>query len=177
LKINLTEILLETGSSLEFNKDLYLKDFVWQNENVSFKGPLAISGSIQNLGHVLSLKGSVRSTLILTCRLCLEDYEYELKLDFEARLKKDSNQDDPDYFTYTGYEIDLTDIIMEYIILELPSTRQCSDKCRGLCSSCGINKNIHTCDCINHIGEDTEPELDERFKALKDYLSAQNKEV
>ncbi|HZK34932.1 MAG TPA: DUF177 domain-containing protein [Bacillota bacterium] len=177
MKINVTEIQKQIGSSQDFDGELFLEDFVWQNESTSFKGPLFIEGRITNIDEVLSLKASLKGTLILMCRLCMEGYEHDFNFDFEAKLKKDSDQDDPEYFTYKGHVISLSDIIMEYIILELPSTRQCSEECMGLCSQCGMNRNTRTCDCSNDRDEDSEPEIDDRLKALKDYFSTQNKEV
>jgi uncharacterized protein len=59
-----------------------------------------------------------------------------------------------------GDEVDLTEIIREQILLNLPEQVLCKEDCKGLCPQCGANRNLIDCDC----GED---EIDPRWAALK----------
>ena len=48
---------------------------------------------------------------------------------------------------YQGDFIDLTPIICEQIILQIPIKPLCSEECKGLCPHCGINMNVASCSC------------------------------
>ena len=54
--------------------------------------------------------------------------------------------------------IDLTSILRESIIIELPIKKLCKDECKGLCASCGVDLNNNSCCCkksqsINQLSE------------------------
>jgi len=175
LKIDITEVQRDTGASLEFEGELTLKDVQWQGEPISFPGPLHVDGRITNVGEMLVMNASVKGTAILMCRLCMGDFEYDLDFGFEAKLKDIPEQEDPDYFAYQGYQIDLTDIVMEFLILEIPSVRQCREDCKGLCPMCGVNLNEKSCKCTD--AKSSDHTIDERLEALKEYYNGQGKEV
>ena len=44
-------------------------------------------------------------------------------------------------------DIVLVDEVRQHILLALPSHTLCSTGCRGLCSVCGANRNVHPCGC------------------------------
>ncbi|HWS47003.1 MAG TPA: DUF177 domain-containing protein, partial [Acidimicrobiia bacterium] len=43
--------------------------------------------------------------------------------------------------------VDLEPLVRDALVLELPAVPLCRDDCRGLCPSCGIDRNAATCDC------------------------------
>lgn len=61
---------------------------------------------------------------------------------------------------YAGAEIDLTQAVVDQVVLALPLKPLCAEACKGLCSRCGQDLNVAPCAC----GE--EP-ADPRFAALK----------
>ena len=54
---------------------------------------------------------------------------------------------------YSTDEIDLAPLIAEQVMLALPTRPLCSDDCRGLCASCGVNWNRETCSCSKATGD------------------------
>jgi uncharacterized protein len=65
---------------------------------------------------------------------------------------------------YDGQTIDLTNRVIETIILSVPEVPLCKEDCKGLCPICGIDLNEnpdHSCE--------TE-EIDPRFVTLKKLL-------
>jgi uncharacterized protein len=177
LKVNVADIQREISAAKEFEGELLLTDITWQGESLDFKGPLQIKGRIVNGGEVLVLTADVRSTVILQCGSCMESYEQNLDFSFEARLRMASEEETPDYFLYEGNEIDLSDIILEFLLLELPIQRRCREDCKGLCPECGTNLNHETCECSKQTENDPDLAFDERLQALKDYFSTEGKEV
>lgn len=171
LKINVTDIQREIGYSQEVRGEIAFEDILWQGEPLRFKGPMHIEGKITNGGEMLVLEAVVRGTVILMCGLCMESFEHTLDFPFEARLKKTSEEENPDYFLYQGYEIDISDIVMEFLLLEIPSRRRCREDCKGLCPECGQDLNANACQCTTKEENDPDEGFDERLKALKDYFS------
>jgi len=181
LRINVEDILKEVGASKSFQGDITLKDIKWQGESLRFRKPLLVTGSITNTGSILILNTNIRGTVILQCVLCLEDYEHNLDFSFDARLVRSSSDNtdnmDVDAFIFKGYEINLHDIIWEFLLLEIPIRKICKENCKGLCPECGINLNKQTCQCNNSVENDYEHTFDERLQILKDHFSTQGKEV
>jgi uncharacterized protein len=55
---------------------------------------------------------------------------------------------------YRDGRIDLSQMIVEQIVLALPMKPLCKADCRGLCALCGANRNLMSCDCAP---EETDP--------------------
>jgi uncharacterized protein len=53
-------------------------------------------------------------------------------------------------------------MVREQMHLALPLRRLCREDCRGLCPSCGVNRNTGSCDC-----QPTETVEDERLAPLR----------
>ncbi|MGB9586009.1 MAG: YceD family protein, partial [Anaerolineales bacterium] len=60
-------------------------------------------------------------------------------------------------------QLDLSSIIREYMLLDIPISPLCKPDCKGLCPICGENQNEVTC---HH----DEPEIDPRLMALRSIL-------
>jgi uncharacterized protein len=71
-------------------------------------------------------------------------------------------EDDLDLYPYDGQEIDLEPLLREQLILAVPFAPLCSEECRGLCPSCGVDLNREGCAC-------TRTPSDPRLAALKDF--------
>lgn len=55
---------------------------------------------------------------------------------------------------YRDERIDLSQMVVEQIVLALPMKPLCEPDCLGLCALCGANRNLQSCDCAP---EDTDP--------------------
>jgi uncharacterized protein len=88
---------------------------------------------------------------------CLTDFLYPLEVDFtelyafSQRYVTDSGLLMPE----TGI-IDLTPVLREYTLLEIPISPLCQPDCKGLCPICGNNLNEGDC---NHEDESGDPRL------------------
>ena len=51
------------------------------------------------------------------------------------------------YLSLDETKIDITEEVKEYCMLAIPLKLLCKEDCKGLCSSCGINLNLETCNC------------------------------
>ncbi|MCX8071549.1 MAG: DUF177 domain-containing protein [Candidatus Binatia bacterium] len=121
------------------------------------------------VGVEVFLQGHITGQAIGHCARCLESYPFEFGTDFSLVLvpredlpvNMELTEDDLDLAYYQGEEIDLGPIVDEHIILALPTRPLCNEACRGLCPTCGVNRNIHPCAC------ETE-QRDPRWAALRE---------
>jgi uncharacterized protein len=102
------------------------------------------------------LVGTVSTILELTCSRCLEPFSFPVGSSFDLRyLPQSENVGDErevkdDEFSESFYRddaIDLGQLIEEQFYLVLPMKPLCSVDCKGLCSNCGTNLNVASCDC------------------------------
>ena len=110
------------------------------------------------------IQANLRAALELECVRCLNPSRQRLQTQFtelyafSRRYITESNLMMPE----TGI-IDLTPVLREYMLLEVPISPLCRPDCKGLCPVCGNNLNETTCQ------HDDEPG-DPRLAALKDLL-------
>ena len=102
------------------------------------------------------LVGTVATVLELTCSRCLEPFQLPVSSTFDLRyLPQSANVGDEreltgDEFSESFYRddvIDLGQLMEEQFYLALPMKPLCRPDCKGLCSQCGTNLNVATCDC------------------------------
>ena len=90
-----------------------------------------------------------------SCSRCLEPFsnletielneEFLPVVDVNSGLPLSETRD-PDAFTLnSNHELDLSEAIRQYTILERPLRPLCKPDCKGLCSECGANLNLGPC--------------------------------
>ncbi len=124
--------------------DLHLKDLL---------GEIRVTRTPQGI----LLQASLQAATELECVRCLTSFEQPLKMSFtelyafSQRYMTDSGLLMPE----TGI-IDLTPVLREYAVLEIPISPLCKPDCKGLCPVCGNNLNESTC---NHEDDSGDPRL------------------
>lgn len=119
------------------------------------------SGSAELLDRegvrTIRVRGRIKASVGHACDLCLKD----LQLDFDTKFdlffypmemiedggEAAISRDQTEVGFYTGDGVGLADVIREQLLLWLPVRSVCSSDCKGLCPSCGIDRNSGQCDC------------------------------
>lgn len=137
-----------------------------------FPHPVQVSLQYHRSGDDLVFFGRMYARPMGHCARCLESFEFDLESEIAFVLVPSSQakgedieaaEKDLDLNFYEGDEVDLTPLVREQIILALPTVPLCKEECRGLCPSCGANRNVEECGC----GVDTgDPRLSV-FRTLK----------
>jgi uncharacterized protein len=96
--------------------------------------------------------GSLRAAGEAQCRRCLISNEIELETQFNAcfRLKSEVGPGAEGVWVYdpmTPY-VDLSEALWEEIWLKASGYVECSPKCLGLCSGCGVLLDSEACTCL-----------------------------
>lgn len=115
-----------------------------------------VSGFIRKVRDNIFFEGNLETVLETQCCRCLEEAYMPLKTEFSHTLmpeagtskeKIELKAEDLEVGYYSGEVIDLLPIILEQILLQAPMKILCNESCKGLCSHCGINLNVASCDC------------------------------
>ena len=128
---------------------------------------------VQKSGEEFYCQGTVSAEVQVECARCLVPYGYEADgtTDFIATTASLREQyraeavDDEEYVIFDPNELraDITDLVRETLLLELPMKPLCRDDCKGLCTHCGANLNDKPCECESK-------SIDPRWEGLKGLL-------
>lgn len=116
-------------------------------------------------GLLVQLK--MGATVMAQCVRCLADFRQRLSIDFtELYAFTQRSVTDSELILPEDGHIDLTPLVREYMLLEVPISPLCSPSCKGLCPVCGENLNETNCD---HGLEGEDP----RLNILKSLLDSE----
>ena len=121
----------------------------------------------------IRVHGQLATSLQMDCARCLEPVVYAVKREFDllyrpelsaaqaAELEIKGAESEISYYGSDGLE--LNDALREQVLLDLPLRVLCRQDCKGLCPTCGCNRNTEACDCAAPV--------DVRWAGLKDLQS------
>jgi len=172
LTLKLDEIP-EEGLDLRWDEEVsslstYLNGL--SNIDFDFETPLQSEVKIKRAGRSVLITGKVQTTLRLQCVRCLKEFSYPLSTTFELTLhplkevpseeETELGSEEMESSFFEGGEIHLSEIACEQIFLEIPYKPLCREECKGLCSVCGKDLNLSSCECVKE-------EWTSGFSALK----------
>jgi uncharacterized protein len=120
------------------------------------------------------VQGSLRSAVHLTCSRCAEEFEQPLNVALDAvylpvqaissERTKELEQGETDVYAYAEPVIDITEMVRDKLFFSIPLQPYCMVGCKGLCPSCGVNRNTVSCQCAEEkLGSPFEPLKGLRF--------------
>jgi uncharacterized protein len=143
-------------------------------ESLTQQTALHVTGVAELLPHTegeVRIQGKYTVQMGASCDRCLGEARFPIdaKLDlfyrpmsFIARdeeVEIDEGEAEIGFYEHGG--IELADVIREQVLLALPMQRVCSEACKGICPTCGKNRNESVCECAAGGG-------DARWSALGD---------
>ncbi len=177
--IDLDRVPLE-GQAVD--RAIELEPAALANEEFKISTPVVVTGRLDPVGErrgarglakrVFRLRGRMSCRIELTCVRCLDPLPMDLAEELDLLyLPQSSNAGpvkegeeagegrglDPEELAVSFYRddrIDLSQMIVEQIVLALPMKPLCQADCLGLCPQCGANRNLSSCTCLP---EDTDP--------------------
>ena len=104
-------------------------------ESPALKSELAIELDLVAQGDRISMSGRVRGKWSMECARCLAHpdapYEARVEASFEPEVQK----------------IDAAEEVRQSLLLAVPPHFYCRPDCKGLCPSCGADRNARDCGC------------------------------
>ena len=159
-------------SEIDFEETYAAESIDLDDETAQLVGAVEVTGTARRSSRIARVKGNLHGNFEIACSRCLQPSNFELKTPFEvdfvtlenygaAGSETELNRTDLSLSVYDGEQIDLSEVVREQILLNLPMQELCKIDCAGLCEKCGANKSTNSCDCQTK-------ELDPRWSALKE---------
>lgn len=167
MKVLISEIEEDEGLELDFSESLD------QPGLLRSEGPVGGHFSLHRHLTEVTIEGDIKASIWLQCSRCLEMFLTPVELDISltylpvesvSEEVHEIKNDEADLGFYKNDELDITSIVQEQIILNLPMKPLCNPECKGLCPKCGANLNTEDCKC-------RQEDIDPRWSALKKLLS------
>jgi uncharacterized protein len=118
--------------------------------------------------------GKLNGHLQLECDRCLQPIastvtakfsrEYVTAADYEAQQAVELSEDDMNLTVFDGSVIDVDSLVREELLLAAPDQVLCQQDCKGICPSCGADRNAAACDCET-------VDIDPRWAGLKELVN------
>ena len=154
-------ILLDADEPVEFrfDEDLGAKEVALEGADEPELLALRVRGrGLRERPGEVALDGAFEARLRLRCVRCLEPFDTALAAEFALILVPEAagaveageqELDEREDLLFYGREgrVELAEVAREQIYLNLPQKPLCRPDCRGLCPTCGANRNRLECAC------------------------------
>lgn len=163
--IDLSDIIKNGDGAMPLDCNIDLTDVDFMGEEFKFSAPLKLTGKILNNSKNLELSAEVSGSMQVHCARCAKAFETKVEFPVdEVLIREDENLvTAPDVIVFSGYEIDLTDIVVNNFLMNVPGRYLCREDCKGLCTECGCDLNESSCDCSAET-------IDPRWAALAEII-------
>ena len=106
--------------------------------------PIKVSGEITLTGeHSAYVEGEIAFDVQGQCTRCLD----QTTKSFSASFGEAVSNDNEDGYELKNDTVDLSKIVDDAVLMNIPVQFLCREDCKGLCSSCGTNLNVAQCEC------------------------------
>lgn len=124
-------------------------------------GDAHVAVRLRNTGEALLCRVSGTARFDAECGRCLGQFSLVVPFQLEEEFKEGAAPPDSDgeIQYYTGNRLDLDEMVSDAVAVAFPIAPICDLACRGLCPTCGQNRNLGDCAC-----EDVP--ADDRWSAL-----------
>ena len=160
--------LAEMGG--KFSEAYDVESLPLDEEDVRLTEPAEVRGRIKRSGEEVELRGELHAKVESLCSRCLKPVELPIDAKFAERFvpavswraeeQHELQEEDLNLAVFDGEAIELDDLVREEILLAMPGQILCREDCRGLCPTCGIDRNADSCQCADSDG-------DSRWEQLK----------
>ena len=138
IRIDLTPLLASVGRTLKIDEE---ETVSYPEDNLILTFPVKVSGEFLNTGETVLFSGKVMTTVRLNCGHCLRDFDCPLEINFEEeysrKRKHNINKSGEVKLTEKDFvfaiepdnTIDLSEVIRQNILTELPIQPLCDKLC------------------------------------------------
>jgi uncharacterized protein len=175
LQFNVAQLMKDpVGSYRYVDVAADLEELVPDIELAEGAGPSSIEGRVRLMrtNQGILAQGTISGETEVACARCLApvpvDIEAEVEevfvptIDMATGRSIKPEEEDEALWIDEHHILDLTEVLRQDVLLELPVHVLCKEDCRGLCPECGTNLNEASCDC--------KPDIDPRWSSLTDLL-------
>jgi uncharacterized protein len=158
--INLKQLFTGKTDVVDIDYKLDFSELEYQN-NHPFIQPVHVHGKITAGANLVVLDAVADFIFHCTCDRCLTEINKPMQVPINFDLVTSLTQEDNDRLVLVeDFQLSLDQLVVEELILNLPSKNLCREDCSGICPTCGKDLNQGLCGCRND-------RVDPRFAILK----------
>jgi uncharacterized protein len=171
LKFNVAQLLREeigarreyefTEEALPLDEEFMLRDIVGRVRFTRTASGVLANADAHGVVEMPCMRCLNPSTQAISVQF-RDEFHSKIEVNTGFPLPKPAEEDP--FFITENHLVDLEEAIREYALLALPMQPLCKPDCKGLCPTCGADRNVEACACQNE-------EDDDRFAALKVLLN------
>lgn len=166
-----TELRREPGNSRQIDTSVTLPERLGTEViGVPAGASVHLDLLLESVMEGILVSGTVSGTLEGECVRCLTHLEEEFEVPvtelyaYPDMVEAHEGDDDEDPAPVVEEDtIDLTDLVVDGVVLDLPFNPVCDEDCQGLCQECGINLNENP-------GHEHEAPVDPRWAVLSELV-------
>ena len=114
--------------------------------SVAPQADATIAGQLESIPKGIVVTGVVSAPWVGECRRCAIELGGLLEVAVRERFVEGATDEDEAY-PLEGEILDLFDLVRDSLVLELPIAPLCREDCKGLCVTCGADRNEGECGC------------------------------
>lgn len=112
-----------------------------------FRKPVTIDCLVEVYKNEAYVSGSVYYSIDGECSRCLSPASIDRTVSFDEKFVPTELAKADDENVYERDRIDLTSLVQQLILTDMPFAIYCKEACLGLCPTCGKNLNDGECNC------------------------------
>jgi uncharacterized protein len=151
LRIMVTDLLRRPGAKRAVHVEAPMADLGAGPVVVPFDQPVRVDVVLERIPEGIVVRGEVDVAWTAECSRCLEPLRGELALGVDELFEP--HPIDGETYRLDGDSVDLDQVVRDAVVLELPVAPHCRDDCRGLCPTCGADRNSVECACVEDSGD------------------------
>jgi uncharacterized protein len=162
MKISVERLFGHDAEVIEVDQPLRLRDEL----AARYPDGVRLTASVRHIQHGVYMEGHAQGREVETCTRCLEPFVREVRVAIEEVFSEDVPAQDAqfsDLAPLVDRTIDANELVEQLLEVDEPMAAVCSDDCRGICPTCGANRNRERCDC-------RDDSIDERLAGLAKFL-------
>jgi uncharacterized protein len=159
LRFNVAGLLKDpAGAAREYEVDVPPAGYASLLEDAKPVAGLAGRVRMMRTPRSIFVRGHLSTSVEVECGRCLAAVVAPLAFDVESEFFPEIDivtghslplpADDLAFTIDPNHELDLSEVVRQHLLLELPMSTICDDACRGLCPRCGANLNQGSCTCV-----------------------------
>lgn len=145
LSVDVSELLRHPGATKPIRVRSSVSGLSLPLSRVREGSDLDVNLRIEALVEGIRVSGRVGGEFTVECRRCLMEVAKPTDVQVDALYLYPGAAGDEDAYAIQGEGIDLEPAIRDAVVLALPLNPLCRDDCRGLCPTCGADRNERDC--------------------------------
>jgi uncharacterized protein len=155
VRVPVTDLVGNPGRTRPFTaavgRDAFGDD-PWGPADDALIDPIELDLHLDAVVEGILVRGDLAVRLVLPCARCLAPQPADRTLVVAELFQDPTKRDDADEAEDPGYEliddrsaIDLSTMVRDAVVIDLPPRVLCRDDCLGLCPECGVDRNEVDC--------------------------------